>query len=130
MCVIFWPVSFPPGSPVAVGTRPISNILAAHGLSWYPFRVCSIYEALPGEEAESAFMPLHCYQARRQTTGKEFPVKEIISGSQTRVCLCCWIFHKQLPLFLCIVRYNSITFISILSRTNDLPGRGEKAKSI
>jgi hypothetical protein len=60
----------------------------------YFFWVSSIYEALPGEEAESALMPLHCYQARRQTTGKEFPVEEIIGGSQTRICLCCWIIHK------------------------------------
>jgi hypothetical protein len=60
----------------------------------YFFRVCSIYEALPGEEAESALMPLHCYQARRQTAGKEFPVEEIICGSQTCICLCCWIVHN------------------------------------
>jgi hypothetical protein len=44
--------------------------------------------------------------------------------------LCCWIIHNYVLLSLCIVRYNYITFISILSRHNDLPGRGEKAKNI
>jgi hypothetical protein len=68
------------------GLSAISSVIS--------FGLVVIYEAFPGEEAESAFMPLHCYEARRQTTGKEFPVKEIIGGSQTCICLRCWIVHN------------------------------------
>src|SRR5260370_26963723 len=73
----------------------------------YFSRIIKTGKSFAREVAVRTFMPLHGYQARRQTAAKEFSVEEIIGGSQAGVCLRCSIVHIcVLTLFFCIVRYN------------------------
>src|SRR5437879_3574326 len=57
-------------------------------------------------------MSLHRYQTRRQTTTEEFPVEEIIGGSQASVCLCRRIAHRNVLAL--VTLYRTIQLILLL----------------
>src|SRR6266566_10021423 len=85
------------------------------------FWSCNTSKTFTGKIAESAFMSLHRYQARRQTTAKEFPIEEIIGSRQAGVGLRCRIVHRsELPffpftLYRTIQFYNFLEVLSILT---------------